>query len=551
MIHIKHSRKTYLSIFLLLTVISLTFSCKRHRKYKKEIHTDFTYDNFAKQLETVVRPIDTLNKTFYRSIPHNMRYAYQHNDYDPIWLSHGYKPDIAADKFLAELEEMRWDGFNPERYNLAALKKLKDRLGKSETTLAEAIAFDTALTMSYLTAAGDLLFGTITPKKADSLWYHVNDSSWKAADGLTSMQEKYLSLNEFRSKVPTYELLREEYKHYTQLTADGAFNRAISALRDSDITGKERQETITAIINKEAPWATTTPNDTLDEWVQLLTAYQDYLAIKPTGKVDSATLKCLTTPPDSFLARIGANMERIRWMQRDFGNIYIIVDVPLMQLFFREGGKNAMHMNVVVGKPARQTPSLYAKMANVVINPPWGVPPTILKQEVLPGLQKSGQAYLDKKGLKVYDQKGKPINVSSINGKNYKRYNYKQAPGDDNALGYVKFNLPNPWDIYLHDTPHRLDFGKRDRALSSGCVRLQYPQEMALFILGTLEKKNFTQEKLDSIIQTHITQWNVLANKIPVHVAYLTAFEDTTGHHIRYARDVYQRDGKLIAMMGK
>jgi murein L,D-transpeptidase YcbB/YkuD len=135
--------------------------------------------------------------------------------------------------------------------------------------------------------------------------------------------------------------------------------------------------------------------------------------------------------------------------------------------------------------------------------------------------------------------------------KNLKRYTYKQAPGSDNALGYVKFNLPNPWDIYLHDTPHRTDFGRRDRALSSGCIRLEQPQELALLILGQLEKRDYTQEKLDAMIKTHKTRWELLKTKIPVYITYLTAFEDTSSSHIQYVKDVYNRDEKLIAWMSK
>ncbi len=550
--HNHNARKTVLSIFLLFIAISLTYSCKRARKHKKEpVHTDFSYDNFAEELKLRVPALDSLDKTNYRSVPHNVRYAYEHNDYDPIWLSHGYKADTAAVRIMQELEEIKWDGLNPERYNLAQLKKLKEKLGKKETTLAEAIAFDTALTYSYLMAASDLLFGKITPKKVDSLWYHANDSSWNAAAALTSIQEKFAPLDAYRSAVPTYSLLRAEYKHYMGLAGDTSLTNAITTLRDSAIPASEKEGYITTIINKTAPWITTSPDDSVSEWAQLITTYQDYMGIKPTAKLDSTTLACLTTLPDSVLPKITANLERLRWMQRDFGDLYVLVDIPLMQLFLRQGGKNAMHMRVVVGKKERQTPSLYARMANVVINPPWGVPPTILKKEVLPGIQKNGKAYLAKKGLKIYDNKGKQVSVSTITAKNYKRYNYKQAPGDDNALGYVKFNLPNPWDIYLHDTPHRGDFVKRERALSSGCIRVQYPQEMALFILSQLEKKKFDQEKLDSIIKTHKTQWNVLANKIPVHITYLTAFEDTTGQHIHFIKDVYHRDDKLISMLGK
>ncbi len=136
-------------------------------------------------------------------------------------------------------------------------------------------------------------------------------------------------------------------------------------------------------------------------------------------------------------------------------------------------------------------------------------------------------------------KEGNAISVSSLNAGNLRKYSYKQDPGDDNSLGLIKFNLPNPWDIYLHDTPHRTDFAKRYRALSSGCIRVQQPQEMAIYILSQIEKINFTQGKLDTLIATHKSRWELLKTKIPVHIAYLTAFEDSTGKHIQFFKETY------------
>ncbi len=304
------------------------------------------------------------------------------------------------------------------------------------------------------------------------------------------------------------------------------------------------------IIQAELPWLEVVPNDTLSETAQLLVAYQTYKSLRPTRKLDSTTIADLATSPEVYLKKIRANMERVRWMKQKTGDTYIVVNVPLMELFFRKGGVNIMHKKVVVGKTARQTPSLNADMANIVINPPWGVPATILKNDVLPGIQKSGKQYLAKKGLKIYDHDGKSVSVNDVTSRNYKKYSYSQAPGDDNSLGYVKFNMPNKWDIYLHDTPHREDFAKRDRALSSGCVRVHEPQEMALYILSQLEEKtNYTQGKLDTMIGTHKTKWETLKNKIPVFITYLTAFEDQSGAHLLFTRDIYQRDEKLMALM--
>ena len=550
--HIPITGKKFIPIFLSIVVICCSYSCKRHKNLKKA-HPDsgFSYDAFTEKAEALFPIADTQIELKILPLANELRYTYLRNDYYPIWLSHGYKADPAADKFLTELADVTWDGMDPERYNLSALKKLKERLGKPETSLAEAMAFDTALTRSYLAVAKDLLIGRIVPKKADSLWYHANDSTWNAPLQLADIQSKYVSLDEFRSAVATYKLLRDEYKRFSLLSSDSGLIKVIARLKDAKSMDSQTRDDIASIISKEVPWVTTTENDTISEWQQRIMAYQDHMGIKPTGKTDSATIHYLSSPPDSLLPLIAANLERMRWMQQSFGTTYIIVNVPLMQLFFRRDGADVMRMRVVVGKPVRQTPSLYAVMANVVLNPPWGVPPTILKQDVLPGIEKSGDKYLAKKGLKAFDKKGKRVDAGQITSKNYRRYNYKQDPGDDNSLGYVKFNLPNPWDIYLHDTPHRGDFVKRYRALSSGCIRLQQPQEMALYILAEVEKKRFTKERIDSIIDTHKTQWQILKNKIPVHIAYLTAFEDSTNTHINFVSDVYHRDGKLIAALAK
>jgi len=538
-------------LLILLASFSLLVSCHPHKPNRAAATTasDNGNDDFATQLQEILKPIDTTHKVAIKDVSANVRYVYELNEYQPIWVS-GNKEGKDAKTFLSELEELQWDGLDPERYNLSGLKKLENELNR-KTDASGVIAFDTAFTHSYLAAASDLLMGAVLPKDADSLWYHKNDTMWSAPQLLVN-SDKYPSLNDYRSVVPTYTLLRDEYKRYNDLMGNQQLKSSIDQLQDSPGVSAHDSTTMDAvntIIKAEVPWAQTGDNDSIGEEKQLLLWYQNYAGIVPTGKLDSNTLKHLSLQPQQIMQELKANMERVRWMQKSIGDFYIVVDVPAMELFFRKDGENVMHMRTVVGKAERQTPSLDASMANVVINPPWGVPPTILKKDVLPGITKSGQKYLTKKGLSAYDHKGKKINASGINAGNYKRYTYKQNPGDDNALGYVKFNLPNPWDIYLHDTPHRGDFVKRYRALSSGCIRLQEPQEMALYILAQIEGLRYTQDRLDSVIQTHKTRWEVLKTKIPVHIVYLTTFDDTTGKHIRFVNDVYKRDDRLLSLM--
>lgn len=541
------SKQVTVSLFSILFV-SLVSSCGSH--HTKPAPTGFSDDVFMSKLKEILKPIDTATGKVFRSVSEDVRYTYQSDDYQPIWVKKNYKPIDAAINLLGELEGTYWDGLDTARYHLSVMKDLLLKLDTNkENSVADGIKFDTMLTHCYLLAAKELLMGRVSPKKADSLWFHVNDSLWNVPQLLIAGNKSRPSLNQFRSQMPTYDLLREEYKRYTWLATDTLFTKALAGIKPIRHPDSEMVDNILAVIRYEIPWVKTVPNDSVSELKQLYMAYQGYRGIPLTGRPDSLTLAYLSMPVDTFLQKLTLNMERIRWMQQKFGDLYVLVDIPLMELVLRKDGTNAMHMRVVVGKPQRQTPSLYATMANVVINPPWGVPPTILKKDVLPGLQKGGKKYLDKKGLKVYDREGKRVSASTINSGNYKRYNYKQSPGDDNALGYVKFNLPNKWDIYLHDTPHRTDFVKRFRALSSGCIRLQSPKELALYILSDLESKRYTMGRLDTVIKTHKTRWELLKNKIPVHITYLTAFEDTTGKHLQYPHDVYHRDDKLMSLL--
>ncbi len=545
------SKSRFCHRFLLvqgLFVFALLFSCGRHKKPGPAGVVD---DVFSEKLSGILQPVDTATPRKMRSLGDDLRLVYQLDDYQPIWVKENYKPRAAVTKLIEELEDMQWDGADIAIYNLAEIKDLKIKLDTTKhNSVVDAIRFDTSLTRSYLAAARFLLLGSMQPRKADSLWYHPNDSLWEAPKILVNQDGKYPPLNEFRSKWPTYELLRQEYKRFYALGGDSSYCNAVFNVAQPGQGDSVLRTSAYYIIQTELPTFSAAQNDSISEHKQMILAYQAYRSLRKTGKLDSTTVADLCSGADGYSRRLRANMERIRWMKQSPGDMYIVVNIPLMELFFRKDGTDIMHKRVVVGKPERQTPSLWANMTNIVINPTWGVPPTILQKDVLPGIQKSGKHYLAKKGLKIFDHEGKSVSASNITSKNYRKYSYRQAPGDDNSLGYVKFNMPNKWNIYLHDTPHREDFANRNRALSSGCVRVHEPQEMALFILAELEeKKNYTQGRLDTIISTHKTKSESLKTKIPVYITYLTAFEDSTGKHLQFARDIYQRDEKLMALM--
>jgi murein L,D-transpeptidase YcbB/YkuD len=232
-------------------------------------------------------------------------------------------------------------------------------------------------------------------------------------------------------------------------------------------------------------------------------------------------------------------MERLRWMKHDFPQPYIWVDVAKQELYYIENNSIQFNMRVVVGKPTRPTTMLLARLQNIVFNPPWTVPPTIMKEDVIPGIAKRGTSYLTRKGLKAFDKNGKQVANADINAMNINKYKVRQAPGYRSSLGEVKFNLLNPWSIYLHDTPHREDFLKFYRAYSSGCIRVHHPKEFAAFLLRDSAK--YSNTKIDSICNTRKTMYVPMHRDVMVHIVYLTNALDSTGH-VMYLKDVYKWD---------
>ncbi len=507
--------------------------------------------SFSEKLRNVLPVPDSVCVKPGAGLTHeDIKVVYAADDYQPVWVRDNYSPARYASRFIDELEDTRWDGAPSYIYDLDSIRALHMRLDTNKhNNVADAIRFDTALTGRYLAAAKFLLFGEIFPRRADSLWYLPNDSVWKAPAMLAHSEGGYPSLGDFRSQWPTYRLLRKTYRRYYELSQDSSYLNAVFNMQPGQ-KDSILMASMYYITDKELPGTDFALYDSLPVVKSRILAYQFLHSLYPSGRMDSTTMASMGTPPHTHMLRLRANMERLRWMKRVPEDTLLFVNVPLMELFLHAGEKVIMHKRVVVGKPSRQTPSLMAAMTNIVINPPWGVPPTILKKDVLPGIQKSGGEYLAKKGLRVYDFKGKPVNASTINARNYRRYQYRQAPGSSNALGCVKFNMPNKWDIYLHDTPHREDFGRRNRALSSGCVRVHRPMEMAHLILSGFEgRSQFTPGRLDTLAGTHRTKSESLKRRIPVYISYITAFEDTTGINIRFAGDVYHRDEKLMNLL--
>ena len=271
---------------------------------------------------------------------------------------------------------------------------------------------------------------------------------------------------------------------------------------------------------------TTSPvyDDTLAAIVQ---AAQARYGLKSDGVVGGATLRAFNMPVEGRIAQIAANMERWRWMPRAWPTVRIEVNIPDQQLTLYAQNKPVDAMKVVVGQPGKKTPMLISAVRSIIVNPPWNVPKSIARSELVP----KGQGYLRANGFTwVSDGAGGS--------------RLQQRPGPGNSLGRIKFDFDNPYGVYLHDTPAKAAFDREERSLSHGCVRLERPQELAAILLG----QGWDQAKLQAIVDTMETERIDLPQKIPVMLLYWTVFISPDGQ-VNFRNDTYRWDERLSGML--
>jgi murein L,D-transpeptidase YcbB/YkuD len=235
------------------------------------------------------------------------------------------------------------------------------------------------------------------------------------------------------------------------------------------------------------------------------------------------------------------NLERWRWLPRDLGDNYILINVPAYQMQVMEGDKPVLAMRVIVGKPDTPTPLFSDEMTYVIFSPYWNIPESILRAETLPRLARD-PAYLQRNNLEVVGTSGDAVDASKVDWSDedaVKHVRLRQAPGPENALGLVKFIFPNHFNVYLHDTPGDRLFFNDDRSLSHGCIRVEKPVALAEYVLR--EQPKWTNERIVTAMNAKKEETASLKRKLPVHIGYWTAWVEEDGS-VSYTKDPYGID---------
>ncbi len=254
-----------------------------------------------------------------------------------------------------------------------------------------------------------------------------------------------------------------------------------------------------------------------------------------TGRLTDATVDAINGPRrDRDVDIIIANMDRWRWMPRDLGNMHVMVNIPDYTLEVVRDGKRVWKTRIVVGKPSQATPIMTAEMKFITVNPTWNVPPSIIRNEYLPALA-SDPNVLDRMGLKIAHNADGTVRIW-------------QPPGDRNALGRIRFNFPNKFLVYQHDTPDKNLFAHSRRAYSHGCMRVEDPLKYGEVLLSLVRPNDgYSAERLRKMFGG--SEINIqFPQHLPVHLTYQTAFVDDAGK-LAIREDIYGRDARMIAQM--
>lgn len=269
-----------------------------------------------------------------------------------------------------------------------------------------------------------------------------------------------------------------------------------------------------------------------DTLAQAIRIFQKRMGYTPDGKLTATQIKDLNVPAEKRLQQLLINLGRMRWMPPDISGKLILVNIPEFMLHIYEGNKRVMDMVVVVGKEGHNTVMFTGDLSSVVFSPYWNIPPSIVKNEIMPAMA-SNPGYLESQNMEIVGNEG---GLPSI----------RQRPGGRNALGKVKFLFPNSFNIYFHDTPSKSLFEKDKRAFSHGCIRLAEPGKMATYLLQG--HPEWTPEKIASAMNAGTEKHVKLKDPIPVWITYNTAWVDDNGL-LNFRDDIYGHDKTLARKM--
>jgi L,D-transpeptidase YcbB len=460
---------------------------------------------------------------------------YAGRNYAPLWMTDGAANERAKSA-MARLSNADEDGLDPADYPLPLVKA-----GAEPAALADAEIRLTNAVLAYARHAqigrvhysrvsADVAYNLVPPEPAEVLTKMVSTAN--AGDALLGYQPPHAAYKALRAKLAEMRGRRGEAGP-AKIPSGPVLKYAKTKRGGVVLMQDERVPLLRERLGLPAVKDDINYDSTL---LEAVAAFQKQKGLPANGSLTQQTVDALNgRRPERDADIIMANMERWRWVPRDLGKAHVVLNIPDYTLQVYNNGASIWKTRVVVGKPGTHaTPLLSETMKYITINPTWNVPPSIVYNEYLPALQQD-PTVLKRMGLNLVQNRDGSVHIS-------------QPPGEGNALGRIRFNFPNKFLVYQHDTPDKNLFAHERRAYSHGCMRVQDPAKYAEVLLSlALPGQGYTQERIKSMYG-RAEQDIKFPNPIPVHITYQTAFVDDHGH-LQIRDDIYGRDQRLLVAM--
>lgn len=488
------------------------------------------------RLDEVINTLSSLDKSNTKYLENLVRIDFMLTELFDRYVTYLTKGSIKWSAFEEKLTELEketeikasWDKYSLNKDSKLLLKKVIERNDLS--SVLDEIDFNYPQVKELVSAIGEL-------------------EKISVKGGYTKIPEsKSLRVGDVSQTLP---FLRKRLFESNDLTVQCKNNiEAQNLITHSINTNTNENENGLNEVNPEIEKLSTNCENIFDEDLKnAVISFQKKHGLSSDGVVGGQTQRFLNISADKKISIIRLNLERMRWLPRDLGEKYLLVNVPEYKLRLYENNHIILNMAVIVGDKKFPTPIFSDKMSYVVLNPSWNIPDSIAKNEIIPKLLKDPN-YLADKGIDIYaGWNGIPEKVDSKNiidgaileDEEYlKNFRFSQTSNHDNPLGKMKFMFPNKYSVYIHDTPAKSLFANARRAYSHGCIRLSKPEELLSIIAN--EDKNLDIQKANEILSSKVSEKSIgLDKKIPIHIIYLTSWVDENGV-LQFREDIYNFD---------
>lgn len=484
------------------------------------------------RLDEVMNTLNSLDKSNPKYLENLLRIDFMLTELFDRYVTYVTKGSIKWSAFEEKLTELEketeikasWDKYSLNKDSKLLLKKVIEKNDLS--SVLDEIDFNYPQSKELVLAIGEL-------------------EKVSAKGGYTKIPEsKSLRVGDVSQTLP---FLRKRLFESNDLTVQCKNNIEAKNLITYNINTNENSLNE---VNPEIEKLSTNCENIFDEDLKnAVISFQKKHGLSSDGVVGGQTQRFLNISADKKISIIRLNLERMRWLPRDLGEKYLLVNVPEYKLRLYENNHIILNMAVIVGDKKFPTPIFSDKMSYVVLNPSWNIPDSIAKNEIIPKLLKDPN-YLADKGIDIYaGWNGTPEKVDSKNiidgaileDEEYlKNFRFSQTSNHDNPLGKMKFMFPNKYSVYIHDTPAKSLFANARRAYSHGCIRLSKPEELLSTIAN--EDKNLDILKANEILSSKVSEKSIgLDKKIPIHIIYLTSWVDENGV-LQFREDIYNFD---------